>query len=176
LPNKRPDPPDLEEVINSHGPALWRIAGTYARGQASREDLYQEILVALWQALPKFRGDASLRTFIYRVGHNRGATFLSRRLRRERRELPLETQDAERAVAGSQAADASTEAADLSHRLRSAVSTLPESLAQVTTLRLEGMTATEIGAILGLSTNNIEVRLHRARAILREQLDREDFR
>ncbi|GMV07279.1 MAG: RNA polymerase ECF-type sigma factor [Gemmatimonadota bacterium] len=155
---------------------LWRIAGIYAGDAAAREDLYQEILVALWKALPTFRGESSIRTFISRVGHNRGATHRLVATRRWRREAPLipgGPGSSEPARGTSPLAYA--EAKDRGARLRAAVATLPEPLAQVTSLRLEGFSAKEIGTILGLSTNNVEVRLHRSRKQLRSILSPEDF-
>jgi RNA polymerase sigma-70 factor (ECF subfamily) len=156
---------------------LWRLTGTYVWDPASREDLYQEILIALWKALPTFRGEASLRTFVLRVAHNRGSTFRWRTGRRERRELPMEAGEGSRVLvtAGAATSDPAV-AADLSERVHRAVRTLPEGLALVASLRLEGLTAREIGAVLGLSINNVEVRLHRARTRLRAILDPEDFR
>ena len=55
---------DLDEVIRAHGDALERVAWGYVDNAPDREDLMQEILVALWRALPRFRGEASLRTFV----------------------------------------------------------------------------------------------------------------
>lgn len=79
----------FDEVIDTHGPALWRLTAGYARQHADRNDLYQEILLAVWRALPSFRGDASLRTFVLRIGHNRGLTFRARSGLRSGREQEM---------------------------------------------------------------------------------------
>ena len=54
------------------------MAGAYEREPAAREDLYQDVLIALWRALPRFRGESSLATFVFRVGHNRAMTHCAR--------------------------------------------------------------------------------------------------
>lgn len=52
------------EIVEQHGPALSRLSAGYEREPARREELLQEIWLALWGALEKFRGDASLRTWM----------------------------------------------------------------------------------------------------------------
>src|SRR5439155_7351401 len=72
---------DLDEVIRAHGDALERVAWGYVDNAPDREDLMQEILMALWRALPGFRWDSSLGTFVLKVAHNRSITFATRRRR-----------------------------------------------------------------------------------------------
>lgn len=57
---------DFDRVLRDYGPALRRLAASWERDAAAREDLLQEILFALWRALPRFRGDASEKTFVFR--------------------------------------------------------------------------------------------------------------
>src|SRR5687767_15328762 len=64
----------FERVLREYGPALRRLAASWERDPAAQEDLLQEILLALWRALPRFRGDASEKTFVFRVAHNRALT------------------------------------------------------------------------------------------------------
>lgn len=61
-------------IMREYGPAWSRLAFGYEKGEAAREELVQEIALAVWQALPHFRGECSERTFIYRIAHNRGLT------------------------------------------------------------------------------------------------------
>src|SRR5688572_29980659 len=62
----------------NHAP-LTRLAASYAANRSDRDDLLQEIAIALWRALPGFRGDCSERTFLFRIAHNRCITHLSRK-------------------------------------------------------------------------------------------------
>ncbi len=66
-------------ILREYGPALARLAFGYERVASVREELMQEIALAIWQALPHFRGECSERTFVYRIGHNRGLTHAYRR-------------------------------------------------------------------------------------------------
>jgi RNA polymerase sigma factor (sigma-70 family) len=77
-----------EDLLRRHLAALRRLAWSYTR--ADVEDLLQDILMALWTALPAFRGDSSERTWVYRVAHNTAISFALRRNRRDGREDPAE--------------------------------------------------------------------------------------
>src|SRR5215472_16622042 len=66
-------------ILGEHGAAISRLAYSYEAVASVREELVQEIFLAIWQALPHFRGECSERTFVFRVGHNRGLTHAWRR-------------------------------------------------------------------------------------------------
>jgi RNA polymerase sigma-70 factor, ECF subfamily len=156
----------FEEVLSVHGDALWRLTSGYARQPADREDLYQEILVAMWGALPRFRGESSLRTFVFRVAHNRGMTFRGRVAARARREadVTVDLRDPR------PTADESLHDEIDRSKLMAAVRELAPSLSQTVMLSLEGLTYAEIAAVLDITENNVGVRLHRARAALEKML------
>ncbi|HVJ63442.1 MAG TPA: sigma-70 family RNA polymerase sigma factor, partial [Tahibacter sp.] len=73
-----PQTPTLEAVLAEYGASLARVARTYEASRAGREDLLQDIAVALLQALPRFRGDSALGTFVYRVATNVAIDRLAR--------------------------------------------------------------------------------------------------
>ena len=155
----------LERVLDRHGDALWRLAGAYTDAPQDREDLYQEILVAVWQGLPRFRGDSSTRTYVFRIGRNRAITFQ----RKSRRHAATEPLDGVADGGPSPVEDAV--ALDEQDRLRKAVRALPPPGREVVSLSLEGLSNDEIAGVLGLSKNNVAVRLHRARTRLREAFE-----
>ena len=66
-------------LLDRHRPALARLAASYTRTTSDRDDLLQDIAMALWRALPTFRGECSERTFLFRIAHNRCLGHLSRR-------------------------------------------------------------------------------------------------
>mgnify|MGYP003342920785 CR=1 FL=1 len=69
----------FEALLAEHGAMLRRIASAYEADRERRRELEQDILLAVWRALPKHRGDAPLRHFIARVAHNRAVTQLAQR-------------------------------------------------------------------------------------------------
>ena len=149
-------------LLNANLPALGRLAGSYAGSTGERDDLLQEISLALWQALPRFRGDSSERTFLFRIAHNRCINHIARRRSMDSLQaLELDPADESRPVdqALSQQQD--------SARLTDAVRRLPVIQRQVIVLALEDMEYHEIAEVLGISESNVGVRLNRARASLR---------
>jgi len=154
----------FERVVKEHGAALSRLAQAYAADAADRDDLQQDILFALWRALPAFRNECTERAFIFRVAHNRALTHR----RRWRRAVPVEAA----AMVGDPPPDPASRAAakERHSRLMAAVRRLPGSQRQVVMLYLEGLTNLEIADVLGVTPNNVGVRLARARQMLRDLL------
>jgi RNA polymerase sigma-70 factor (ECF subfamily) len=158
-----------QEILRDFGQALLRVAALYERETGRREELFQDICLALWRALDGFERRSSLRTFVFRIAHNRG---LSHRWRLHRTAAaPLE-------AAGdppdpSPGPEESALAAQRRRRLRDAVGMLPLNLRQVIALTLDGLSRAEISEVLGISQNNVAVRLTRARARLRELMARQ---
>ena len=161
----------FERLLAQHGPALARVAAAYENRPALREELLQDIAVALWQALPAFRGEASEKTFLLRVATNRAMTHLAKR-------PPAMVQLDEAALVADDGPtpEALAVAADRSGRLFAAVNRLPLTLKQVMSLALEGLGPAEISAVLGISEGNASVRLNRAKARLREWMGPSDDR
>jgi RNA polymerase sigma-70 factor (ECF subfamily) len=150
------DPPDLRaqfgELLVTYAEAIRRLCSAYAPGRSDAEDLFQEIALALWRALPAFRGEASTRTWLYRVAHNVAFTWQVRDRRRQARETPLE---AEFAVTG--------ETGLRRLALRRALEVMSPADRALTILWLEGLSAREIEDVTGVRAATIAVRLSRIR-------------
>lgn len=157
----------FERVVREYGPALRRLAGAWERDRAAREDLVQEILFALWRALPRFRGDASEKTFVFRVALNRAMTHRSRRPPR------AEPLDAVSTIADpSQTPEDAAGAAQARERLLLGIQSLPEPMREVLALSLEGLSRADMADVLGVTENTATVRLSRARRALQEAMSR----
>lgn len=156
----------FNRILREYGPPLMRLVASYEGNVSEREDLFQEICLAIWQALPRFRNECSERTFVFRISHNRG---LSHRWRRKPRMADL--QDAE-AVADPMAnPEVDAYRAQRYRRLMAAVRCLPDIQHQVIVLSLEGLANREVAEVLGTTENNVAVRLTRARKALRTLLE-----
>jgi len=156
------------QLIERYEPALRRLVGGYAEQAADREDLFQEIAIGVWQAIPRFRGDSSERTWLYRIAHNIAISASTRRRRRARREEPIAEQlDYRSESADSEQAMLRSEKQML---LLRAIRTLPEPDRQIVLLHLEGLSYAQIEEISGVSQSAIGSRLSRLRDSLREQI------
>ena len=146
-------------LLQEHDRSLRRLAASYERDAARQEDLVQDIWFAVWRALPAFRDECSERTFIFRIAHNRAVSHVDHWQRRRTDTLDDDATflspdpDPEHALSQQQRHE----------RLRHAVQSLPISMRQVVVLALEGLTHAEIAEILGITANNVAVRLTRAR-------------
>ena len=155
----------FERLLAQYGPALRRLVAAWERDAVAREDLLQEVLVALWRALPNFRGDCSERAFVFRVASNR---VLSHRFRKKPESQELsETISDPRPTPEAYAAQSQR-----FERLLAALHRLPEPMRQILTLALEGLTRGEIAEVLGITENNTGVRLSRARRALQEEMEK----
>jgi RNA polymerase sigma factor (sigma-70 family) len=156
---------EFDRLLAANGPGLARLAASYTNTRADRDDLLQEIALAVWQALRSFRGECSTRTFLYRIAHNRAIAHLARNARSRAPEAEREVHDPapdpESGLAQAQAAE----------RLRSAIHRLPLIYRQVIMLALEDLGYAEIAEVLGISESNVGARLSRARQLLRESLE-----
>jgi len=151
----------FDQILHEHGPAVSRLVASYASPGPGREDLLQDVWLAVWKALPRFRGESALRTYVLRIAHNRGSTWLVRR-------RTLELTEDQSAVVDDRADPEQTAFGRQEVRqLMQAMRTLPLGQRQVLGLVLEGLSHREVGQVLGLTENAVGVRLHRARQGIR---------
>jgi RNA polymerase sigma-70 factor (ECF subfamily) len=105
-----------------------------------------------------------LRTFVFRIAHNRALTHVWKRKKAGKPEEPEDVVDARENPEASAIQNANRA------RLLDAVRGLPIPFRQVITLALEDLPHSEIAEVLGISENNVAVRMNRARNLLREIL------
>lgn len=163
------DPEDLHKLVVEHGDAVYRLARSVVRDASLAEDVAQDTLVKAWLALPTFRGDASLRSWVLRIAHNtaistlraRRATVMDPAEMPERESIP--ERSVERRVESSEVMDAFVEALDHLDELSRSIVVLRE---------LEGFSYDEISSVLQVPLPTVKTRLLRARrrlgTVLRE--------
>ena len=154
----------FSRLIEQYGVALKRLAGAYLSDPAAREDLFQEIALALWNGIPSFRGEASERTWLYRIAHNTAATQLHKLRQRRDRERQSREQDPE--PADSATPESAIHESRRHARFLSALRELPTLDFQIVTMHLDGLSYAEIAAVAGLTQTNVGARLSRIREAL----------
>ncbi|MEL7110899.1 MAG: RNA polymerase sigma factor [Pseudomonadota bacterium] len=159
---------DFDDLVREFAAMVSRIASTYEKRPALIEELTQDIFLAVFRALPSYRGDASLKTFVARIANNVGVDHVRKATRR------LQEVDVTFAQSVADPDSDQEDAADLSlkrDRLVMAVRALDLPLKQVVSLHLEGFTNAEIAETLSLKANNVGVRLHRAKTELAKRMN-----
>jgi RNA polymerase sigma-70 factor, ECF subfamily len=181
-------------LVRQHHAAMLRLAATHVPSRAVAEEVVQETWLVVLEGIDRFRGDSSLRTWLFRILTNRAKT----RGQRERRSIPFadlaspgddsaSSVDPDRFVPqGSRYAGHWTNPPNRweglpEDRLTSretrvciddAIAELPLRQRAVISLRdVHGWTAAETCAILEISPANQRVLLHRARAVVRRALE-----
>jgi RNA polymerase sigma-70 factor (ECF subfamily) len=157
----------FRQWAEDHAALLHRVARVFA-APGDQPDLLQELLVTLWRAIPKYRGDCAERTFVYRVAHNRALTWSGREQGRRRRE-----DETRRALLALPANGEDGEAA-LLERLYTAIRELPPLDRSLMLLALDGVPQRDAGALHGLSETAVGARLSRARAKLVAMVEMEN--
>jgi len=151
------------ETARTYGGALERLARGYEADHDKRRDLLQEIHITLWRSFERFDERCSLRTWVYRVAHNAATSLAIRRRVRTPTLVGLDE-------ASSTPVDADIEnLADRRlalERLLRLIRAMRPFDRQVMLLYLEGMSAEEIGEIVGTSGTNVATKVHRIKQIL----------
>lgn len=158
----------FDQIVRDQGAMIRRIAASHERQSALAEELVQDIYLAVWQALPSFRGEASLRTFVARIATYRAVTHLARS-----RRAPLSGALDENLASPDDNPEACAAALSSQSRLAQMVGRLPLAYRHTVLLTLEGLTPDEVAQALGITANAVAIRLSRAKEILREQMGEE---
>ena len=158
----------FDRILNEYGGAISRLAYSYETVASVREELVQEIGLAIWQALPGFRGECSERTFVFRIAHNRGMTHVWRR--RPAHQTLDDLDEADQPVDPRPHPDEHAARTDQRARLMAAIQTLPLTHRQMIILMLEGLSHAEIAEVVGITENNVAVRLNRGRKALKDAM------
>jgi RNA polymerase sigma-70 factor (ECF subfamily) len=164
------DAPAFEELVMTYQHRVFGVALRMLGNRAEAEDVAQEAFVRAHRALGAFRGDAKLSTWLYaitsRLCLNRLASG-ERRMARQGEDALLRLCDA------GPRPDAALERRELETALGRAIAELPEDRRIVVVLRdIEGLSYEEIAQVLELELGTVRSRLHRARAELKEKLER----
>ena len=148
---------EFADIVREHKTTIYTVCYMFANDREEVEDLFQEVLIALWQGLESFRGESALRSWIYRISLN--ACISAERKKRRRADsvrldmninLFADTDDDSRQA----------------QMLRQRIARLGVFDRAIILLWLENLSYEEIGAIVGISAKNVSVRLVR----IREQL------
>ena len=166
----------VRTIMQTHNRRLYRVARSIVCDGAEAEDVLQEAYLHAFQSLSRFRGEASLATWLTRIVLNESLQRVRRHtdLPVSRIELPEQSAshvipfpssgtvaDPERAMAQRQ----------LCQLVERAIDELPQDFRTVLVARVvEGMSVNETAAVLGIRPETVKTRLHRARRLLRVTL------
>jgi RNA polymerase sigma-70 factor (ECF subfamily) len=143
------------EICRDHAGLIGRTVQVFAPEPADRDELFQDILVSLWQALPQFFGGAKLSTYVYRVALNTALNW-----QRSRRRYRQKLAHYFALLPTGMSSPAPAEDARL-RWLYARIHELPPVDRSLILLHLDDISYREIADITGFSESNVGVRLHR---------------
>ncbi|GAA4018396.1 RNA polymerase sigma factor [Hymenobacter fastidiosus] len=152
-------------VVNANQGLLHRVCRLYCADADDRQDLYQEIVLQLWRAWPQYRpGAAKISTWLYRIALNVTISNLRQRTRH-----PAPERLGPRVPDVALPPDSGPDPEDLA-QLYQAIERLSEVEKAFVLLYLEERTYEEMAEILGITQNNVRVKMHRVQNQLRQLL------
>jgi len=165
----------FELIMRRYNQRLYRVARAILRDDAEAEDVMQEAYVRAYEHLGQFAGRSQFATWLTRIAIHEALARLQRRKRTDqlganaRGEIGI---DREVDVAASALnPEEQLSVSELGRALENAILSIPEQYRLVLMLRdVEQLSTTETAATLELSEENVKVRLHRARAMVRKSL------
>ncbi|MFC4698721.1 RNA polymerase sigma factor [Glaciecola siphonariae] len=165
-----PQHPDIKSLLNEYAPLMARIASTHEVNPSLREDLIQDISLAVWRGLSNFRGEASVKTFIAKVAHNRCVDHVLREMRYSKSIDTNQDIDDTLAAQAQQNEHLNDNKRDAKLDFMTALHRLNLGYRQVITMQLEGFTQAEIAGVLGINEAAVAKRASRARTQLESML------
>jgi RNA polymerase sigma-70 factor (ECF subfamily) len=165
----------IRAIMKANNRRLYRLARGILRNDAEAEDVVQETYVRAFTRLEDFRGESGLSTWLSRIAINEALG----RLRRQRVDLSslpqrrLEAEIIQFPLASSDDPEKSMAQREIQQVVERAIDELPEAFRLVFMTRVvEGMNVEETADILGLKPETVKTRLHRARTMLRDNVER----
>ena len=162
--------PDLERqflgMVHANDARLRRICQVYGRAAGVEDDLYQEILVRLWRALPSFEGRSSSDTWLYRVALNTALRWKRQRASHPEESLgpiSLDMHVGEDVLARVPQPDEQLERKERVRQLHAAIERLDDADRALVVLYLDDRSYAEMAEVLGITESNVGVKLHRIR-------------
>ena len=148
---------EFTAMVREHKDTIYMVCYMFSKDSEQVQDLYQECLINIWKSMSSFEGRSNLRTWIWRVSLNT-CISVDRQKRRRGESVPLDMN-----IDLYNDTDRDTKQIQMLHDRISKLGPFDRAIIM---LWLENMSYEEIGAIVGISTKNVSVRLYR----IKEQL------
>lgn len=166
----------FDSLMERYAGRIYALLYNMTSNKEDAEDLLQEVFLKAFQSLPKFKGQSSFYTWIYRIGVNRAINFVKKRKRRgalslDNIDLGLERDPALVNLASAETPERQTRLTEIQEKLNKALQTLSEKHRAVVVMHdIEGMPHNDIADVVGCSPGTVRSRLFYARQQLQAEL------
>lgn len=148
-------------LLNENQKIVHKVCNLYMDSASDREDLFQEITLQAWKAYGNFKGNSKFSTWLYRVALNTAITFF----RKEKRMPQIYSSD----ILPEQLPEAYNPVEEQVQAMYKAIGELSKIDKAVVMLYLEDYSYHDVGEMLGISANNVAVKMNRIKSRLKEQ-------
>jgi len=159
----------FNRIIAEDSDRIKRICGYYNANAHDRKDMYQEVLVNIWNSLDNFRGDASINTWIYRIAVNTALRYTGNAYKHMKLIVNADTQNLSTVIDEESFEDKLLMEKHLSN-LQNELNLLSVIDKALISLMLEGLSMKEIADIIGITESNVRVKIHRIKTHLKTKL------
>jgi RNA polymerase sigma factor (sigma-70 family) len=160
-----PSEKEFIALLNQHQKIVYKVCNLYMDRHSDREDLFQEITLQAWKAYGSFRGDAKFSTWLYRVALNTAITFF-----RKEKKLPAIYTTESLPEMGEEAHDPIEEQVKAMYAAIGELSKIDKAIVM---LYLEDYSYNEIGEMMGITANNVAVKMNRIKTKLKESTQKQ---
>lgn len=154
----------FEEIYKAYWDKIFRLCMGYVNDYAKAQDLAQDTFIIIWQQLSKFRNEASIGTWIFRIATNNCLRSIEKEKRLTNAKLTVQLQGETQAFLEPQI-----------EFLYKTISGLPEMERIIISLELEDVKQAEIASITGISEGNVRVKIHRIKEKLAQKFKENGF-
>ena len=158
----------FQKLVDRHKTFVYNTCYNLIGNHQQAEETAQDVFLQVYKSASTFRHQSKVSTWLYSIAVNRSLNVI-RRNRRSRWIKSLTAEEIEESR--GKEPDKLLEKKEMKALLKAAVDSLPEKQRTVFILnKYENLSAKEIGEILGISSNSVEVRIHRAKINLQKKL------
>ena len=158
----------FKEWLAEHQGLMFKIIRAYTFAHQDSDDLLQNILTQLWISIPRFNGQSKESTWIYKVALNTAITWQRSQKRRKKNQKVFIEYKQTPTTEKSQTNESSD--SEIIDRLYESIRQLPKVETSLILMHLDGLSYNEISEVLGITENNVGVKLNRVKKKLAQML------
>ena len=160
---------EFKAAVEANKDRIYRICCCYVRDQMERGDVFQEVLIHIWEGIDRFEERSQMSTWIYRIAVNTCLGHI-RSLNRQRRVFEESARVDQENIPDETASDDGAEIDREIARLYDCVNQLQPLEKTLVSLYLEDLTTAQISDVIGISESNVRVKMHRIKKKLKEMI------
>ncbi|NQU17155.1 MAG: RNA polymerase sigma factor [Candidatus Saganbacteria bacterium] len=157
---------DFHEVYNNHQKLVWNLISRFVFTKEDREDLFQDVFIKIHKALPKFKGESKIETWIYRITINTGINYA----KKQQRQRFLGDLLRKSGIVRDKEEDISQKVETGNSLLKPLESLNPKQRMIILLAEVQEMNLVEIAEHMKIPVGTVKSNLHRAKEILKKEV------